>query len=130
MSEATQIGAANSGKRWPSRPHWQRFLRGPDPELLEHLYIPALSEAVRYDRCCSYFSSSVLAAAARGFGRLIERLQAMGGNFERTPLRLVVNEELSAEDVQAMTETGDLGPLEEVLRKRFRTREKCSKRTG
>ena len=122
VSEATQIGAAESAAKGGLRARtWQRFLRGPDPELLEHLYIPALSEAVRYDRCCSYFSSSVLAAAARGFGRLIERLQAMGGNFERTPLRLVVNEELSAEDVQAMTETGDLGPLEEVLRKRFRT---------
>lgn len=49
------------------RRKWDRFLRGPDTELLEKLYVPALSEATRYDRCCSYFSSSVLAAAARGF---------------------------------------------------------------
>ena len=38
----------------------------------------ALSEAVSYDRCCAYFSSTVLSAAARGFGKLIERLIAMG----------------------------------------------------
>jgi hypothetical protein len=41
---------------------WKRFLRGPDPALLEELYIPALAEAIRYDRCCAYFSSTVLAA--------------------------------------------------------------------
>ena len=57
---------------------WERFIRGPDPQLLEKLYVPALSESIRYDRCCAYFSSSVLAAAARGFGKLIERLIAMG----------------------------------------------------
>ena len=55
---------------------WKRFLNAPDPELLSELYEPALSEAVRYDRCCAYFSSTVLAAAARGFAPLVERLLA------------------------------------------------------
>ena len=100
---------------------WKRFLRGPDQELLEELYVPALSEAVRYDRCCSYFSSSVLAAAARGFGRLIERLEAMGGSATRPAVRLIVNEELTADDVRAMTETGNISRLEEALEKRFKT---------
>lgn len=99
---------------------WCRFLRGPDSELLEKLYVPALSEAVRYDRCCSYFSSSVLAAAARGFARLIERLISLGDKAPRPAGRLVVNEELSAEDVRAMTEAGDLSKLEEVLLRRFK----------
>jgi superfamily II DNA or RNA helicase len=100
---------------------WPRFLRGPDSELLEKLYVPALSEALSYDRCCSYFSSSVLAAASRGFAGLIQRLVALGVGAPRPAVRLVVNEELSANDVQAMTETGDTSKLEELLLKRFKT---------
>ncbi|MDW8343584.1 MAG: helicase-related protein [Verrucomicrobiae bacterium] len=102
------------------RHKWPRFLRGPDPKLLEELYVPALREAVRYDRCCSYFSSSVLSAAARGFAGLIERLIALGAKAPRPAARLVVNEELAAEDVQAMIESGDTTALEEALRKRFK----------
>lgn len=100
---------------------WKRFLQGPDPALLEELYVPALAEAVRYDRCCAYFSSSVLAAAARGFGRLIERLEALGESSPRPAIRLLVNEELAAEDVQALTERGDLAVLEASLKRRFKT---------
>ncbi|MDF0667050.1 MAG: SNF2-related protein [Nitrospira sp.] len=100
---------------------WKRFLRGPDPALLDELYVPALMEAVRYDRCCAYFSSTVLAAAARGFGRLIERLEAIGESAPHPAVRLVVNEELAEEDVRALTETGDLSSLEVLLEKRFKT---------
>lgn len=99
---------------------WTRFLRGPDPTLLEHLYVPALAEAVRYDRSCAYFSSSALSAAARGFGKLIERLEALGARAPQPALRLVVNEELSEADVRALLETGDLSVLEAQLRKRFK----------
>jgi len=99
---------------------WPRFLKGPDPQLLEKLYVPALAEGVRYDRCCSYFSSSVLSAAARGFGRLIERLSSVA-HPSKPADRLLVNEELTVEDVRALTETGDLSELEAALRKRFRT---------
>jgi len=99
---------------------WQRFLRGPDASLLEELYVPALATGIRYNRCCSYFSSTVLAAAARGFGRLIERLEAMGERAPRPAVRLVVNEELAREDVRALTETGDTRRLEEVLSRRFK----------
>jgi len=96
-------------------------LQGPDPALLEKLYVPMLSEAIRYDRCCAYFSSSVLSATARGFGQLIERLQAMGERAPRPAVRLVVNEELSRDDVRAMTERGDLSRLERQLERRFKT---------
>jgi len=99
---------------------WKRFIKGPDQILLEELYVPALGEAVRYDRCCSYFSSSVLSTAARGFGKLIERLEKMGENAPRPAVRLVVNEELSREDVRALNETGDLSKLEKQLKKRFK----------
>jgi len=99
---------------------WRQFLRGPDKELLDELYVPALAEAVRYDRCCAYFSSSVLAAAARGFGRLITRLVEMGDAAPRPAVRLVVNEELTTEDVRALTEERDLSGLEKALKRRFK----------
>jgi len=100
---------------------WRRFLRGPDPMLLDELYVPALGAAVRYDRSCAYFSSSVLAAAARGFAGLIERLISLGDKAPRPAVRLVVNEQLEPQDVQALMETGDTSKLEEVLRKRFKS---------
>lgn len=99
---------------------WTRFLQGPDPLLLDELYVPGLTEAVRYDRCCAYFSSTVLAAAARGFGRLIQRLIAMGNDAPKPAVRLIVNEELSREDVRTMVETGDTRRLEETLKKHFK----------
>lgn len=99
---------------------WERFLQGPDPQLIEKLYVPALSESIRYDRCCAYFSSSVLAAAARGFGKLIERLIVMGDAAPKPAVRLVVNEELTAEDVRALTEAGDFTGLEKSLKRRFK----------
>lgn len=99
---------------------WKRFLRGPDPSLLDELYVPALAESIKYDRCCSYFSSTSLAAAARGFGRLIQRLEMMGSEAPRPSVRLVVNEEMAEEDVRAMVETGDLSKLESLLERRLK----------
>lgn len=99
---------------------WKRFIQGPDSELLEDLYVPALGRSVRYDRCCAYFSSGVLAAAARGFAGLIERLQSLGEKAPRPAIRLVVNEELPEDDVRALTETGDLSALEARLKRRFK----------
>ena len=88
--------------------------------MLDHLYVPALTEALLYDRCCAYFSSSVLAAAARGFAKLIVRLLAMGKDAPKPAVRLVVNEELSLDDVRALTETGDTSTLARLLVKRFK----------
>jgi superfamily II DNA or RNA helicase len=119
-NEAVAAGSAKVSTAGLRSHEWQRFLRGPDPELLEKLYVPSLSEAIRYDRCCSYFSSGVLAAAARGFGKLIERLLAMGEEVPRPAIRLVVNEELSRNDVRAMIETGDVTELENLLKKRLK----------
>jgi len=100
---------------------WKRFLRGPDSSLLEDLYVPALKQAIKYDRCCSYFSSSVLAAAARGFAGLIERLESLGDEAPKPAVRLIVNEVLAEEDVQAMLESGDTSALEVLLKKRFKS---------
>ncbi|NUQ69931.1 MAG: hypothetical protein HUU17_03840 [Chthonomonadales bacterium] len=100
---------------------WPRFLSAPDEELLERLYVPALSRAIRYDRCCAYFSSRVLALAARGFGKLIETLLALGKDAPRPAIRLLVNEQLDPDDVEAMLATGDTSALERKLLKRVKS---------
>lgn len=94
---------------------WPQFLRGPDRDLLEKLYIPSLSEGIRYDRCCAYFSSSVLSAAAQGFGNLIKHLIELGDKAPKPAVRFIVNEQLSKEDVDALLKTGDYTALERVL---------------
>jgi superfamily II DNA or RNA helicase len=97
---------------------WPRFLRAPDGQLIAKLYEPALQRAVRYDRCCAYFSSSVLSAAASGFGAFIQRVLD-GGITARPGIRLLVNEELSEADVKALLDSGQEAPLIETLLARF-----------
>src|SRR5688500_8912984 len=98
---------------------WRRFLNAPDPELLAELYEPGLREAVRYDRCCAYFSSTVLAVAARGFAPLVERLLRDCSTIESPPVRLLVNEELSRDDVDAMLHARGADALSERLTARL-----------
>lgn len=98
---------------------WRRFLNAPDPELLSELYEPALAEAVRYDRCCAYFSSYVLAVAARGFAPLVTRLLESKEAFEPPPVRLLVNEELTRDDVDAMLHAHGAEALAERLAARL-----------
>lgn len=98
---------------------WERFLSGSDGVLLERLYLPALGSAVRYDRCCAYFSSSVLAAAARGYSAFLER--HIGSPPPDTPpLRLLVNEQLDERDVRALMTSGRSERLEQQLLKGLR----------
>lgn len=123
-SRKKKTETAGEAKQLPGslrRHDWPRFLQGPDPELLDNLYVPALSEAVRYDRSCSYFSSYVLARAARGFGKLIERLLSMGSQAPRPTVRLLVNEQMDRDDVQALLETSDTSHLETILKKRLKS---------
>ena len=100
---------------------WRRFLQAHDGALVEELYNPALGMAVGYDRCCAYFSSSVLAVAARGFGAIITRFVDSLPAVPPAPIRLLVNEEMSRDDVQALTEGGDLSVLETILLKRLQS---------
>jgi len=100
---------------------WRRFLQAHDGALVEELYNPALGMAVGYDRCCAYFSSSVLAVAARGFGAIIARFFESPPDVPPSPIRLLVNEEMSRNDVQALTEGGDLSVLETILLKRLQS---------
>ena len=98
---------------------WKRFVNAPDPELLTELYEPALAEAVRYDRCCAYFSSSVLAVAARGFAPLVARLLDAAEPFAHAPVRLLVNEELTREDVDALVHAHGADALAQKLAARL-----------
>jgi hypothetical protein len=99
---------------------WQRFLRAPDGQLVSRLYEPALRRAVHYDRCCAYFSSSVLSAAASGFGAFIQRI--LDKDVTAKPaIRLLVNEELAEADVYALLASGEEAPLVETLLARFGT---------
>lgn len=98
---------------------WRRFVNAPDPELLTELYEPALAEAVRYERCCAYFSSSVLAVAARGFAPLVARLLEAKEPFAQPPVRLLVNEELNRDDVDALLHTRGAEALAEKLAARL-----------
>ena len=101
---------------------WPRFLRAPDGQLVARLYEPGLRRAVRYDRCCAYFSSSVLAAAASGFGAFIQRI-VDGAITQKPALRLLVNEELAEPDVRALLDAGDDAPLIGALLARLGTPE-------
>ena len=94
---------------------WLEFISGPDDTVLTELYEPALSCAVKYDRSCAYFASSVLAAAARGFGGLIQNLLALGDDAPKPAIRLLVNEHLEPQDLDALLNTSDLKILEEKL---------------
>src|ERR1700674_4904205 len=97
---------------------WPRFLKAPDGQLVAQLYEPGLRAAVRYERCCAYFSSSVLSAAAFGFGIFISRI--LCGEITKKPaLYLLVNEELAEQDVEALLNSGHDAPLIETLIARF-----------
>ena len=100
---------------------WKRFLRAPDAQLLDELYVPALSRAVRYDRCCAYFSSRVLSVAARGFGGFIQNLLTLGEDIPKPAARLLVNEQLDPGDLNALLASGDASQLIEKLLKQFVT---------
>ena len=97
---------------------WPRFLKAPDGQLVAQLYEPGLRAAVRYERCCAYFSSSVLSAAASGFGAFIGRI--LSGEINKKPaLYLLVNEELAEQDVEALLSSGHDAPLIQTLLERF-----------
>lgn len=107
---------------------WHRFLQAHDGALVDDLYNPALGLATAYDRCCAYFSSSVLAVAARGFGALIARFLEHPPAADSVPVRLLVNEEMSREDVRALTEAKDVSVLEHLLLERLQTPEETIER--
>ena len=100
---------------------WKPHLYAPEAHLADELYTPALSRAIRYDRCCAYFSSRVLAVAARGFGGLIQNLLTLGQAVPKPAVRLLVNEQLDPGDLHALLTTGNQSALIEKLLQQFKT---------
>jgi superfamily II DNA or RNA helicase len=67
--------------------------RKPGDDPVANFYIPVLSESVAYDRGTGYFSSTVLALAARGVAGFIRN----GGR-----MRILTSPELTAEDAKVL----------------------------
>ena len=83
--------------------------------ILHDFYLPALRQAVAYDRVAGYFRSSSLAAASQGFS---------GFAANQGQARLIVGADLSPDDVQIILEhhrqeagaaAPGSDPLEEIL---------------
>ena len=72
---------------------WQLKYTPDDGDLVEMFYVPALRDAVRYDRLTGYFGAGALALAARG----IEGLVRNHGH-----MRLVVGCTLEAPEIEAI----------------------------
>lgn len=66
-----------------------RRYRGTEDDMLGQLYIPCLSQSVRYSRAVGYFSASALSLAARGLGTFIR-----GGG----KMRLIASPDLTGVD--------------------------------
>jgi len=72
---------------------WKPAYSDEEDDIVKDFLIPALENSVRYDRAAGFFSSTVLAVAARGITRLIRN----GGR-----MRLITSVKLSEEDAEAI----------------------------
>ena len=72
---------------------WSTDYDRDDGDLVGRFYVPALRDAIRYDRTTGYFTAGALTLAARG----IEGLLANGGT-----MRLVVGCTLDEEEIEAI----------------------------
>jgi superfamily II DNA or RNA helicase len=81
---------------------------GDDP--VENFYIPVLAESVAYDRGTGYFSSTVLALAARGISGLIRN----GGQ-----MRILTSPELTREDVSVFRSLESSTEREDFIEQRL-----------
>jgi superfamily II DNA or RNA helicase len=71
----------------------QRRYRSGENDLLREFYVPALNEAIHYDRAAGYFDTKSLAAAASGISGLIDNDGEM---------RLLASPRLNKEDKKAL----------------------------
>ena len=72
---------------------WRLKYTPEDGDLVRRFYVPALADAVRYDRLTGYFGAGALALAARG----LEGLVRNGGR-----MRLVVGCTLEPPEIEAI----------------------------
>ena len=88
---------------------WKLKYTPEDGNLVRKFYLPALEDAVRYDRLTGYFRASALALAARGIEGLVRN---------RGHMRLLVGWTLDKPEIEAI-EAGE--SLREQLEKRLST---------
>src|SRR5437016_14376479 len=83
---------------------WRLKYTPEDGNLVTLCYVPALEDAIRYDRLTGYFNSGALALAARG----IEGLVRSGGY-----MRLVVGCTLNPPEIEAIEKGEELRDMVE-----------------
>lgn len=79
--------------------------------MLCDFYVPVMSEAVRYDRLTGYFSSTILALAARGVAGLVQN----GGR-----MRLVSSPQFTEQDIEVLTSNPSETEIDNLISDRFR----------
>ena len=89
--------------------NWKLKYTPEDGNLVRKFYLPALEDAVRYDRLTGYFRATALALAARGIEGLVRN---------RGHMRLLVGWTLEQPEIDAI-EAGE--SLREQLEKRLST---------
>ena len=72
---------------------WRRHYTPDDGDLVKLVYVPALADAVRYDRLTGYFNAGALALAARGIEGLVRNQGVM---------RMVVGCTLAQDEIEAI----------------------------
>ncbi len=78
--------------------------------VLRDFYVPVMSEAIRYDRLTGYFSSTILALAARGVAGLVRN----GGR-----MRLVSSPQFTEEDIDVLSSNPTEIEIDNLISDRF-----------
>jgi ERCC4-related helicase len=109
----------------------KRHYAGQAGQLVNDFYVPALSQATRYDRQAGYFDSSVLVQVAAGLSAFIANVQ-QHAPFERPPMRLITGTTWSSEDIEAYRRGVELlrGSLERTALRRLELTEAECHRLG
>jgi len=79
-------------------------------DVLRDFYIPVMSEAIRYDRLTGYFSSTILALAARGVAGLVRN----GGR-----MRLVSSPQFTEQDIEVLSSNPSEIEIDNLISDRF-----------
>lgn len=82
----------------------------PGSDVLRDFYTPVMSQAVQYDRLTGYFSSTILALAARGVAGLVHN----GGR-----MRLVSSPEFSLQDMEVLRYSPNNHDLDQLITDKF-----------
>ena len=78
--------------------------------VLRDFYVPVMSESVRYDRLTGYFSSTILALAARGVAGLVRN----GGS-----MRLVSSPQFTESDIEILSSNPTELEVDNLISERF-----------